>query len=167
MNPFKKFNNNSFDRKYIQLENLEFTDIFHCTCTLLGHNHTTGSDELQKIIDTIKFNNRIVGVFPYDMMPTLQIGQSCIINTDNHNQPGQHWVAIYRYDELSYLFFDSYGRVCENVIPKLKKQLGNANIISTKHVRQSGYIQSFCGQMSLSWLIYLYSQPIHTMALVI
>ena len=46
------------------------------------------------------------GEFPMDQLPALQRG-AYIINTDDHDEPGQHWLAIY-YDEVVE-YFDSFG----------------------------------------------------------
>ena len=46
------------------------------------------------------------GVYPMDQLPSTCTG-AMVINTDDHNEPGQHWVAIY-YDDVKE-YFDSYG----------------------------------------------------------
>ena len=43
------------------------------------------------------------GVYPVDMLPKSCDGMY-VINTDEHDQPGEHWVAVYN-DE----YFDSFG----------------------------------------------------------
>jgi len=40
---------------------------------------------------------------------TLKPPYSVIINTDNHNKPGQHWVGVY-IDSERMFFADSFGR---------------------------------------------------------
>lgn len=50
-----------------------------------------------------------VGVFPCDRLPQLKPGQAMIVNTDPHNEPGEHWVAFYK-SHTGYLeYFDSFG----------------------------------------------------------
>lgn len=52
----------------------------------------------------------------YGVVPCCQIEQfkkynevSLIVNTDPHDQPGEHWVGIYKEGDTMY-FFDSFGR---------------------------------------------------------
>lgn len=55
--------------------------------------------------------DNFLGVFPLDEMPTLstlQPGQSFVLNTQTHNLPGQHWIAIYNGWE-HILVFDPLG----------------------------------------------------------
>jgi len=47
--------------------------------------------------------NMFRGVYPIDQLPLFQPGMY-VINTDEHDEPGQHWLAIYDKE-----FFDSYG----------------------------------------------------------
>ena len=41
-----------------------------------------------------------------DQLPTLQRG-AYIINTDDHDEPGEHWLAVYVDKDVEY--FDSFG----------------------------------------------------------
>ena len=47
------------------------------------------------------------GVFPIDLLPSRQKG-SYVINLDEHDQPGSHWVAVYD-DGDKVEYFDSFG----------------------------------------------------------
>ena len=44
--------------------------------------------------------------FPMDQRPTLQRG-AYITNTDDHGEPGEHWLAVYVDKDVEY--FDSFG----------------------------------------------------------
>lgn len=162
------FNNYKQDVEYLEIENTEFNDIFKKVCEYIGKDTTTDNFSLQQTAHKFIGPKRFKGVFPYDVLPKLKNGQSAIINTDAHDKPGTHWVAIYKKGKNLYYFFDSYGRNWQSLIPDLKiRVLGtDTDIISTQSVRQFG-IQSCCGQMSISFLIYLYNQPKPAMALVI
>lgn len=164
----KFFNNRAQDIAYVETENKEFNDIFNKVCKYIGKKTTTDSFNLQQTAMQFLGSVKFKGVYPYDTMPKIKKGESVIINTDSHEKPGMHWTALYRNSQKGYYFFDSYGREWEHVIPDLKiRVLGtNCDIASTQTVRQFG-IQSCCGQMSLSFLIYLYAQPKPAMALVI
>lgn len=43
------------------------------------------------------------GVFPMDELPSSCDGMY-VINTDDHDEPGEHWVAVYNKE-----YFDSFG----------------------------------------------------------
>ena len=50
------------------------------------------------------------GVYPSDKVPIINIFPSCLIaNTDPHDLPGTHWVAMYFVSPYESEFFDSYG----------------------------------------------------------
>lgn len=163
------YKNREEDIRYLQTENKEFNDIFDKVCFYVGHSEETDTFTLQQTALQLLGKDRFKGVYPYNILPVLKNGESAIINTDSHDKAGEHWTAIYRNSKKQFYFFDSYGREWQTVIPNLKhiSSIGvNSDISSTQTVRQSG-IQTYCGQMSLSWLIYLYAQPKHAMALVI
>ncbi len=162
------FNNRKHDIGYVKEENEEFNDIFRKVCHYIGKKTTTDSFELQQTALQFLGPKRFKGVYPYDIMPTLKLGESAIINTDSHDKGGTHWVALFRKSRKQYYFFDSYGREWESIIPDLKiSVLGlSCDVTSCQTERQFGD-QTFCGQMSISFLIYLYAQPKPQMALVI
>ena len=47
------------------------------------------------------------GVYPMDRLPKRQPG-AYVINMDNHDEPGSHWVAVYD-DKKNVEYMDSYG----------------------------------------------------------
>lgn len=50
------------------------------------------------------------GVYPADQIPRIWARPAALVfNTDDHNKPGTHWVAIYVNKEGRGLYFDSYG----------------------------------------------------------
>lgn len=51
------------------------------------------------------------GVYPSDLLPRVIKKRPCaiVVNTDPHQEPGQHWLGIYLDNEKA-TFFDSYGR---------------------------------------------------------
>ena len=50
------------------------------------------------------------GVFPTDKLPVVnQYPSALIANTDPHDQPGTHWLAMYFVTPDESEFFDSYG----------------------------------------------------------
>jgi len=55
------------------------------------------------------------GIYPIDRLPTIEPGYY-IINTENHDEPGEHWLVVYN-DNGQIEYFDSFGR------PPLDKRL--------------------------------------------
>ena len=51
-----------------------------------------------------------LGFFPRDKLPRITTyPSSLIVNTDKHNQKGEHWLAIYIGKNINCEFFDSFG----------------------------------------------------------
>lgn len=80
----------------------------------------------------IKYNLRgyenFVGVFPCDLLPQLMPGQAMIVNTDPHNEPGEHWVAFYMTNTEHLEYFDSFG--LPPLVPSLRSYIN-----SSKHYK--------------------------------
>lgn len=57
-------------------------------------------------------HEKVAGVFAADRIPNVRINTNygLIVNTDPHNKPGSHWVAIYGDGDGHTEFFDSYGK---------------------------------------------------------
>lgn len=49
------------------------------------------------------------GVFPMDSLPKMDYG-CYVINTDDADEPGEHWLAVYN-DHGHIEYFDSFGRL--------------------------------------------------------
>lgn len=62
-----------------------------------------------------------IGVFPSDRLPHLKGGQAMIVNTDPHDEPGQHWVAFYMSEDLTLEYFDSFGM--PPLVPDFRKYI--------------------------------------------
>ena len=54
-------------------------------------------------------NNFYGGCFSKDQLPKQIQSKFYIINMDNHNQGGSHWVLVYNCDDRYCLYFDSFG----------------------------------------------------------
>lgn len=51
-----------------------------------------------------------IGAFPCDRVPRgLKKDFSMVLNTDNHNKDGQHWVCVHVNSD-SWIFYDTFGR---------------------------------------------------------
>lgn len=64
--------------------------------------------QLLKNIQTLPAATK--NVYAADRIPTI-LEKPCaiIVNTDNHDSPGQHWCAIFINKQENGFFFDSYG----------------------------------------------------------
>lgn len=92
------------------------------------------------------------GVFMRDTLPALpRVNESGIVNLDNVEGPGTHWVAYAKRSDRA-IYFDSFG----NLRPprELVRYLEN-NVINIEYNRASyqRYNQSICGQLCL-WFLY-------------
>jgi hypothetical protein len=91
-----------------------------------------------------------VAVYAADTIPYV-IGKpaAIIVNTDEHDKPGTHWVAMYIPKRGCIEFFDSYG------IPPLveghMKFLNKKGVIYNKLELQS-FTSNVCGQFCLCFL---------------
>lgn len=88
-----------------------------------------------------------LGTFSHDAVPTFHANkrQSAIINYNNSNQLGSHWVAIYNDPTKKYIeFFDSFGVVPSAIIQKKmratkKRILYNTSSIQPKDSNKCGF----------------------------
>lgn len=67
--------------------------------------------QIQMILTTDKeTKKKFLGVFPRDKLPKKIPYPSCLVfNTDNSNNPGQHWLALFYDSKRNCEFFDSMG----------------------------------------------------------
>jgi hypothetical protein len=57
-----------------------------------------------------RLQDAFIGVFPRDRMPTpIHRNTGLVLNIETHDQPGLHWVALYRDEQGNLEFWDSYG----------------------------------------------------------
>ena len=71
--------------------------------------HTT-FELWQAAVQDPKLAPVMLGVYPKDRLPVVnKYPSGMIANTDPHDQPGTHWVAMYFISPWETEFFDSYG----------------------------------------------------------
>ena len=67
------------------------------------------TSQLERILQTdVMTSDMYRGVYAMDTLPELQHG-SYIINTDDADEPGEHWLAVFN-DNGDVEYFDSFGR---------------------------------------------------------
>lgn len=114
-----------------------------------GHSEITNSGELQSYC-ALRIPN-FTSVEPYDRMPKLKQGQSCILNLDDHKGPGSHWVACIR-SGRDLIVYDSFGRPTKQILSKLKT--GGLRVLDTDPDAEQKESQKSCGQRSIAWLLF-------------
>ncbi len=64
----------------------------------------------EELYNKLKFLDCFYGVFSCDRLPRIeQLPASMIMNTDPHDKPGEHWVALHIDSNKFGVYFDSYG----------------------------------------------------------
>ena len=94
-----------------------------------------------------------LGVFARDRLPEKVPFPSCLVfNTDNHDETGEHWLALH-YNESGFCsFFDSYGQH-----PSVYKMVPYLNQTSKKWTYNMKTIQglsTFCGFYCIFFLLF-------------
>lgn len=121
---------------------------------LVGHKHTTYTNELDDA-GKILFGTKYKGAIPYDHKPSLRKKDDCcILNLDNSNQSGSHWVGLYNFGDSEgrahkQLLFDSFGRKTSEILPDLKIP---KNVFDTEYDKDQKEKETDCGQRCLAWL---------------
>jgi len=98
---------------------------------------------------------RYAGVYPADRLPRVWTRSIAIIaNTDDHDRPGQHWVAFYIDKHETGTYFDSYG------LPPLDSRfllrLRRNSIMHRWNTTQlQGMLSQTCGQYCCVFLYFM------------
>ncbi len=100
-----------------------------------------------------KTSTFFIGVFARDRLPNLKKKKCCLVlNTDSHEKPGEHWLAIYVDENGFGEFFDSYANNPERfgLINYLNK---NCRIWTyNKQIIQGN--SNFCGYYCVLFLLF-------------
>lgn len=83
-------------------------------------------------------------------LPTRSFIEECaIVNLDDINGPGTHWVAYHKKNSAAY-YFDSFG----NLQPPLEliKYLGSGTKILYNHKQYQSYNTVNCGHLCIKFL---------------
>lgn len=102
-----------------------------------------------------KCGTMFVGVFACDRLPTRlnQRGPALIVcNTDPHDRPGQHWVALYVEDSSYGEYFDSFGRPPEGPFRTFLNQHCARWIFNERHLQST--ISHFCGHYCIFYCLH-------------
>lgn len=116
-----------------------------------NYNNKVKTDvELTKICKSI-FGKKYIGTFAYNQFSTKN-GYS-IINTDDSNGHGIHWIAIYKKGKNIYIY-DSFGRKTKNVLNNFHQKWNKKyKLIDSKNDAEQSDYQEDCGIRCISWLL--------------
>ncbi len=112
-------------------------------------NKETNNVQLDKIGHKL-FNNKFKGVYAADTIPVLPEDSYAIVNLDESNKPGSHWVAVVKHNDHSYIY-DSFGRKTFKILPSII-QSGNGLVEMTENDAEQDDLEENCGQRSLAAL---------------
>ena len=66
--------------------------------------------QIERILEKDSYTKKIFkGVYPKDLLPTVEYPGSYVLNTNPSSSPGEHWVGVHFTDVGSAEYFDSYG----------------------------------------------------------
>lgn len=122
---------NDINKEYIEILKL-----------YIGNSTTYGSDLLKKGKKILGSNFK--GVYSSDKIPNLKNGQMIIVNLDESNQPGSHWIGVMHHNDNNYVY-DSFGRSSQKIIPSL----GQGNIKDAQYDSEQRKQENNCGLRSL------------------
>lgn len=107
-------------------------------------------------LDILKFTKNLScfrGVFMRNDLPTQSFDCECaVVNLDDVNGSGTHWVAYYKKNQYVY-YFDSFG----NLRPPLEliNYLGSMTTIVYNYKKYQNYNTVICGHLCIQFLYHM------------
>jgi len=103
-----------------EINNENFSDL-----KKMMHNDSTTSNNELDIFGKKLYGNKYIGTYPADtfvnkIYPEMKDGNISVVNIDNHNQSGEHWVSFMKIGNKLY-GYDSYGKNIKKYNPVFKK----------------------------------------------
>lgn len=97
-----------------------------------------------------------LGTFAYDELPSkIKSYPSCmIVNNQQKNKPGEHWVAIYFDKSKRATFFDSYGLSAKDYNLEQFLQNNSTSYRNNRKIFQS-FLSEYCGYYCVFFLIFM------------
>lgn len=119
---------------------------------LIQKPHPLNEDEINMFIQYAAIPG-FLGTFPKDSLPPkINENESCIINLDNSDGGGTHWVSVYCGKDYCE-YFDSYGIIADKNIRKFMKTSKKTCIYSTNEIQPVGNDSILCGYYALYYII--------------
>ena len=101
-----------------------------------------------------KYIPNFVGVFPLNKLPqALRAPANLIVNTDTHNLPGQHWLAVsYQKNGVVYAF-DSFGFFYPSLLKLYLNRLRRTRAVIYNRAQYQSIHEQTCALYCVAWLI--------------
>ena len=127
---------------------LKFQTIYDEVVKRIGHDHSTSNEELERVgIQTI--GDKFLGVFASDTFPRATRHETyCIVNLDDSNGAGTHWVARMTKKKDNY-WYDSFARSISTIMPRARGV--DTDLSPNEHDQHMS--QMDCGQRCLAALL--------------
>ena len=99
-------------------------------------------------------NSRVLGVYSADSLPIRVNKTGLVVNTDDSNKAGKHWIAFYFADHGVIEVFDSYGNPAEIYNKYFTDYLrNNAVCVKYNKTKLQSSFSDVCGQYCLYFLM--------------
>ena len=106
--------------------------------------------QIERILKTDSCANKIFkGVYPKDLLPTVEYPGGYVVNTDPSSSFGEPWVAMFFNNEGSAEYFDSYG--LHPIVHGLEDFMDS---YSSSWIHNSKTLQSFVSQVWGHYIVY-------------
>ena len=113
---------------------------------------------LRKILQEELRVKNFKGVFPCDRVKKLREGESLILNTDPHQLPGKHFVALTK-KRGRIIYFDSLAEDMKIEFPELYRALQRRGMLPVLPVLKSpiqAIDSNFCGLFCIDYILTLH-----------
>ncbi len=115
----------------------------------------TNNYELNKYCKSL-FGRKFSGVYSANTIPILKRMQSCIINLDNSDKPGSHWIVVCRDNKKCLYFYDSFGRKPQNILPNLLHRYNSYSINYDGKDKEQRKNEENCGANCIAFICVYY-----------
>ena len=105
-----------------------------------------------QIEEKLKHIINFIGCFPINQIPKLNVKESIIINSDDDQGDGMHWMGLKIISKNKCLFFDSFGEPPNKSITNyLSEQFRKIKVIYNSIQIQSVFSNK-CGEFSMQFI---------------
>jgi len=137
----------SKDKK--QLAEFKYEKYFDKMRRILG-NTTTYDSDLRRTAKRL-FGKRFMGVYAANRIPqSIGKGKLLIINLDDADEPGSHWIGAAKDNQNTIWVYDSFGRNIHRILPSI--YTSKRKIRSTERDAEQTAKEQNCGARVVAWL---------------
>lgn len=108
------------------------------------------SEELRQIGESL-LPSSFLGVFARDEIPILPSNCGFIVNTQDRNMPGLHWIAVVVRNRKCYVYCSLALPIDHLLLSHLQKQLPH-HTFEFNHVQHQNYNSVNCGLFAMHFL---------------